>query len=167
MNKFKTAKGTELPIMQLKGKDYLQVAHRLVWFREEHPTWSIETEFVQLNDKFAIARATIRDDAGRIISTAHKREDQGHFGDFMEKAETGALGRALAYVGYGTQFCADEIDEGTRIVDAPTVRATVPQAAKPVAPRAQVPVYNPQTKQVKSITPAIVPQNEWEAFDRE
>ena len=123
MNQFKTKQGTILPIMNLKGKDYLQVAHRLVWLREERPLWSIETEIVKLEEKFALARATIRDEAGRVIATGHKREDAGHFGDFIEKAETGAVGRALAYCGYGTQFCADELDEGDRIADAPTTPA--------------------------------------------
>lgn len=30
-------------MMNLKGKDYLQVMWRLVWFREEHPDWCINT----------------------------------------------------------------------------------------------------------------------------
>ena len=119
MKTFKTKAGTELPVMSLKGKDYLQVAHRLVWFREERPSWRIDTTTVELTEKFALMKATIMDENGMILATAHKREDAGHFGDFIEKAETGALGRALAYVGYGTQFCADELDEGQRIVDAP------------------------------------------------
>ena len=119
MNTFTTAKGTELPILNLKGKDYLQVAHRLVWFREEHPAWSIESDLIKIENNFALAKATIKNEKGEIIATAHKREDASHFPDFIEKAETGSIGRALAYCGYGTQFCGDEIAEGHRIVDAP------------------------------------------------
>jgi hypothetical protein len=119
MNTFKTTKGTELPILNLKGKDYLQVAHRLVWFREDHPTWSIQSDLIKVENNYALAKATIKNDKGDIIATAHKREDAAHFPDFIEKAETGSIGRALAYCGYGTQFCADEIQEGHRIVDAP------------------------------------------------
>lgn len=117
----KTPKGTELPLLSLKGKDYLQVAHRLVWFREERPSWAIETEFAVLSPEYSIAKATIKTDDGKIIATAHKREDAKHFPDFMEKSETGAIGRALALIGYGTQF-APELDEGDRIVDAPLTR---------------------------------------------
>lgn len=144
MKTFTTPKGSQLQIIQLKGKDYLQVAQRLIWFREDHPDWTISTEAVALDDKHAIFRATIQDAAGRTIATAHKREDQAHFGDCIEKAETGAIGRALAYCGYGTQFCADELDEGARIVDAPieakaaqapkTVRSV--EQAKPATPKA-------------------------------
>jgi len=119
MTSFKTPKGTELPFLNLKGKDYLQVMHRLVWFREEHPDWSIVTSFVQQTDQYSIARAEIHTPGGQIIATAHKREDAKHFPDHNEKSETGAIGRALALCGYGTQF-APELDEEHRIVDSPT-----------------------------------------------
>ncbi len=116
---YKTAKGTELPLLNLRGKEYLEVKYRLVWFREDHPDWSIETELINVTDVSAYARALIRDESGRIIATSHKFERIQGFPDFIEKAETGAIGRALALIGYGTQFCADELDEGQRIVDAP------------------------------------------------
>lgn len=119
MKTFKTKEGTELPLLDLRGKDYLEVRYRLVWFREEHPDWAIETEFVGITTTSCLAKATIKDSAGRIVATGHKAEDQKGFFDFLEKSETGAIGRALALVGYGTQFCADELDEGQRIVDAP------------------------------------------------
>jgi len=116
---FTTSKGTELPILSLRGKEYLEVKYRIVWFREERPAWSIETEFTSLSDRTACAKATIRDEQGRIVSTSHKIEDKQGFHDFAEKAETGSIGRALALLGYGTQFCGDELDEGDRIVDSP------------------------------------------------
>ncbi len=116
---FKTPKGTELPLMNLKGKEYLGVAHRLVWFREEKPEWSIETEILSFTENMAYTKATIKDQSGRIIATGHKMETKLGFADYLEKSETGAIGRALAMCSYGTQFCADELDEGERIVDAP------------------------------------------------
>jgi len=68
-------------------------------------------------------RAVIKDQTGRLIATSHKFESKEGFPDFIEKAETGAIGRALALCGFGTQFCADELDEGKRIVDSPTITA--------------------------------------------
>jgi hypothetical protein len=118
MSTIKTPKGTELPLINLKGKEYLQVAHRIVWFREVNPLWSIETSLVESEDTYAIARAVIRTDEGKLIATATKREDKSGFADFMEKAETGAVGRALALCGFGTAN-AVELDEGERIVDSP------------------------------------------------
>lgn len=129
MRSYKTTKGTELPLLNLRGKEYLEVKYRLVWFREDHPDWSIETELVSVTDVSAYAKATVRDDKGRIIATSHKYESIQGFPDFIEKAETGAIGRALALIGYGTQFCADELDEGKRIVDAPATPARVQRAS--------------------------------------
>lgn len=122
MKTFKTKAGTELPLMDMRGKDYLQVAHRLVWFHEEHPDWSIETQFITLTEQYAAAKATIKDASGRVMSTAHKTETVKDFpAGHGEKAETGAVGRALAMIGYGTQFAPD-LDEGERIVDSPIQR---------------------------------------------
>jgi hypothetical protein len=130
---YKTLKGTELPLLNLRGKEYLEVKYRLVWFREDHPDWSIETELLSVTDVAASAKATVRDETGRIIATSHKFESVQGFPDFIEKAETGAIGRALALIGYGTQFCADELDEGARIVDAPVAVQGSASAASPEA----------------------------------
>lgn len=116
---FKTPKGTELPLLTLSKKDYLQVAHRLVWFREEYPHWTISTILVESDKDHSLFRAEIKDEAGRLIASAHKREDKQGFADHTEKAETGAIGRALALCGYGTQFAADDLDEKDRLADAP------------------------------------------------
>lgn len=115
----RTPKGTILPLLNLRGRDYLEVKFRLVWFREECANWTIETELLQVTVDSAYCRAVIKDDSGRIIATSHKFETKKGFPDFLEKAETGAIGRALALCGYGTQFCADELDEGDRVVDSP------------------------------------------------
>lgn len=129
MSTFKTPKGTELPLLNLRGKAYLQVAHRLVWFREINPLWGIETKMKECQDDYSIAYAEIKDDKGRIVATAHKREDTKGFADHMEKAETGAIGRALALCGFGTQF-ADELDETPRIVDSPVlIASSVPKSS--------------------------------------
>lgn len=99
--------------------NYLQVAHRVVWFREEHPVWTIVTALAEDHgNESCVMRATILDENGREIATAIKQESKSDFADFREKAETGAIGRALALCGYGTAF-APEFDEGERIADSP------------------------------------------------
>lgn len=122
MEYFTTKAGTKLPLLDLRGKIYLQVAHRIQWFREEHPDWLIDTAFTRLDDVCCIAKAGIWNEEGKLKAVAHKREDHRDFPDFMEKAETGAIGRALAMLGYGTQFCAEELDEGSRLADSPMPR---------------------------------------------
>lgn len=130
MKTFKTKAGTELPLLDLRGKDYLVVAYRLVWFREEHSDWTIKASVeVDWEKQRCIGRAEIADTTGRLIASAHKVEDAKGFGDYVEKAETGAIGRALAMCGYGTQF-APELDEADRIVDSPVTRVA-PQQPEP------------------------------------
>lgn len=115
MNTFKTPKGTELPFLNLKGKFYLQVAHRLVWMREEFPDWSIETTPIKLEPTIAIFEATIKNKDGRIIATAHGMQEAKSFpGGFVEKAETKSVGRALGFAGLGTAH-AMELEDDTEI----------------------------------------------------
>ena len=105
-------------LMDLKGKSYLQVMWRLVWFREDKPLWCIDTNLEQLTDNHAVFSAKIYDENGVQKSAGYGSESVKDFRDFIEKAETKAVGRALAMLGYGTQF-APEMDEGERIVDSP------------------------------------------------
>jgi len=102
--------------------DYLPVAARIAWFRKDHPDWSIITKTIQLANKAVVMKALIKDANGRIIATARKKETEIGFPDYIEKAETGAVGRALAMCGYGT-LQAPEFDEGERIADAPVEKA--------------------------------------------
>ncbi len=122
MNSVKTKKGTELPLLDLKGKKYLPVNYRIVWFREDHPYGRIDTECVERNSEYVIYSATISvvNDKGEYVKLADavKREDIKHFPDNNEKSQTSAIGRALALCGYGTQF-TDDLHEEDRIVDAP------------------------------------------------
>lgn len=105
-------------LIDLKGKSYLQVMWRLVWFRDEKPLWAIDTKLEQLSEKHAVFSAKIYDENGSLKSAGYGSESVNDFRDFIEKAETKAVGRALAMLGYGTQF-APELDEGERIVDSP------------------------------------------------
>jgi hypothetical protein len=98
--------------------DYLPVAPRIAWFRREHPDWSIITTVEELANKAVVMKATIRNSDKRIIATARKKETEIGFPDYIEKAETGAIGRALAMCGYGT-LQAPELDEGERMADSP------------------------------------------------
>jgi hypothetical protein len=130
-----------------KPRMYLEVKYRLVWLREQEPDAQITTEILQLDlDRdvqaevsewddnlrksvkvvkhgkgLVIFRATIKLPNG-AIGTGTKMENAASFGDWLEKAETGAIGRALAGLGYGTA-ATDEMSEGEgRVVDAPVER---------------------------------------------
>ncbi len=102
--------------------DYLPVAARIAWFRKDHPYWSIVTDIEQLADKAVVMKATIKDMQGIVIATARKKETEAGFPDYIEKAETGAIGRALAMCGFGT-LQAPKFDEQDRLADAPVEKS--------------------------------------------
>lgn len=121
----KTPAGTELPLVNLKGKDYLMVGHRLQWFNEIEKHFDISTEFLLVTDEQTICKAhvVVKDTEGNVLRQAQatKRETKKDFPDHTEKAETSAIGRALAILGYGTQFALSDLDEGQRLADSPVV----------------------------------------------
>jgi len=94
------------------GQMFLKAPYRVLWMRSEHKDWSIVTsiEFADYEKGFAVVRAVIMDGEGRILATAHSEESRGKL-PFLRKAETGAISRALALCGYGTQFGALDDDE--------------------------------------------------------
>lgn len=128
-------------LTQLRGRggasDYLEVKWRLVWLREVHPDAAIRTEAHAITPEIAVFKATVTVPTGGEAS-GYGSETPKDFGDFIEKAETKAIGRALAALGFGTQF-APELDEGERIVDAPVARPQRPQDAPNGARRTDPP----------------------------
>jgi hypothetical protein len=125
MLKLPKTKKVSLPNGQVRFEkteaDYLPVAARIAWFRKDHPYWGIVTEIEHLADKAFVMKATIKDSLGDVIATARKKETEAGFPDYVEKAETGAIGRALAMCGYGT-LQAPEFDEQERLADAPVAK---------------------------------------------
>ncbi|HLT19820.1 MAG TPA: hypothetical protein VKZ96_10210 [Thermomicrobiales bacterium] len=87
--------------------DYLDVKWRIVWFRTEHPNGSIETRLLsEPGVSPAVVQATVTLENG-VTATGFGQCGQDDWSDWLEKAETRAIGRALALLGYGTQFCED------------------------------------------------------------
>jgi hypothetical protein len=126
--------------------DYLEVKWRLVWLREKHPDAVITTDCLDhAPGKGASFKARIVIPGGGAAD-GHGNESVDDFRDYYEKAETKAIGRALAALGFGSQFCPDHDFGGTteKVVDAPVTR---PNAAngKPVA---------------ELVKPSAVPKNE-------
>jgi hypothetical protein len=116
--------------------DYLEVKWRVLMFREKYPHGVITTEevYVDLDRGYARYKATVADGEGGS-ATGYGTETAADFPDFCERAETRALGRALAVLGFGTQFVGQDLTEGDHVADAPVVQANgtmvepVPQPA--------------------------------------
>lgn len=119
-------------LLNLKGKKYLQVSDRMIALRELDPTANVITECLQLNleQRFACFKATITLSDG-TVATGHGSETASDFGDYIEKAETKAIGRALTTAGIGIQYAAaQEFDfEGQK---KDTARSDYPGVDSPV-----------------------------------
>ncbi|MBM2826800.1 MAG: hypothetical protein HW403_864 [Dehalococcoidia bacterium] len=120
-------------LTNLEGREYLEVKWRLLWLRTEHPDAIINTEMVEHDKGLAVFKARVMLPGGGE-ATGWGSESVGDFEEYIEAAETKALGRALAALGYGTQFCQDfeyrkegepfgEAQDKPLIVDAPVTRA--------------------------------------------
>lgn len=113
-------------LVKINGRgEYLEVKWRLLWLRTEHPDATIETELVRHEQDEALFKARVAIPGGGS-ATGWGSETAGDFRDFLEKAETKAIGRALAALGYGTQFCQDHEfgAANARIVDSPVDLST-------------------------------------------
>jgi hypothetical protein len=64
-------------------------------------------------------KATTIDMLGTVIATAREIETEIGFPDYIEKAETGAIGKALAISGYGT-LQAPEFDDQQNVAPFPS-----------------------------------------------
>jgi len=124
-------------LRQLRGRggggDYLDVKWRLLWLRKEHPDAEIVTELVQHDPQMAIFKATVTVPTGGK-ATGYGSETASDFPDFIEKAETKAIGRALNALGYGAQFGDFQRPEDLVSEGGPErPRDEVAPAARPVA----------------------------------
>ncbi len=120
-SKQKDAQGHET--WKVTKTEYLPVQWRLYWFRLENQKGKIDSKALTIDlEKGAAIFETFveREDGGS--ARMHGSETQGDWKDYIEKAQTKSLGRALAAVGYGSQFTDDEFTEGERIVDSPVDR---------------------------------------------
>lgn len=121
-------KSLEDKAILIKGKKYVQVSHRILYFNENYLEGSIETEMTHEGDMF-IVKATVYPDKERQKRfTGHSQAIMGGKGVNMtaalENAETSAVGRALAMMGIGIIDSIASVDEmakaGVKIVGTDT-----------------------------------------------
>ncbi len=106
----------ESKAISIKGKKYILVSDRVVYFNENYPNGSIETSY-ELIDNMFVVKAVITPD---VDKPARRFSDysQAIIGDGMvnktaalENASTSAVGRALAYCGIGVIDSIASVDE--------------------------------------------------------
>lgn len=96
-------------IVKIHGKDYQTVAKRVADFREVYRDFTIETDVISAADLVCV-KAFIKNEDGRILSTGYAEEVRGATNinktSALENCETSAVGRALAFFGFGGEQIA-------------------------------------------------------------
>ena len=117
--------------VNIRGKEYLTVAYRIKQFRVDHPDWQIHTDIVHMDDDRVVVRAEIADSAGVTVATGHAEEkrsaSQINQTSALENCESSAVGRALAFAGYG----------GSEIASADEVQNAIYQQENKPDPRVE------------------------------
>ena len=115
--------GPHLRATQRNGRtiNRLDVHWRVVWLRQEHPDARLMTEHVRITDEEAVFRAVISIE-GRGSASGHGVARRQEFADYIERAETRAIGRALLALGFGTEHAEDFM-----LDDEPTTPSVSPQ----------------------------------------
>lgn len=103
--------------IDLKGKKYVLVSDRVIYFNEKYPNGRIRTKIVKDDDAQYIVRATVTPDVDNKFRTfngfAQEVIGKGFVNSTsaLENAETSAVGRALAMMGIGVIDSIASIDE--------------------------------------------------------
>ena len=163
------SKGNGSGIVDIHGKQYQTVAYRVGKFREAHADWTLITEIVSRDEDCVVMKATISNDAGRVLATGHSEEyrasSQINRTSALENAETSAIGRALAALGMGgTEFAsADEVANAIQQQRAPA------GSAKSVAVEAFEALPQPKQKQLMDtaiqIRDFLIEERLYDAFE--
>jgi hypothetical protein len=128
--------------VDIKGKQYVLVSDRVLYFNETYKDGSITTELLSKpEDPRVVVKATVKFPMGdsSILFKQFTGHSQALIGDgyinktsALENAETSAVGRALALMGIGV---IDSVASADELHKASEPRQAAPQRTKPTDPR--------------------------------
>lgn len=138
---------------------YLEVKYRIMWFRYCYPLGRIKVDILHHDEKSILVSATIymdwtaEDHQFLCQAFAHKYKQSDSDYDYVEWAQTKAIGRALAYAGFGQQFC-DILDRPEpEQVDSPVVIPQTQQSSAQNTPSNQSAAQSNQQQSTVTPTP--------------
>tara|TARA_R100000700_G_C3108383_1_gene102444 strand:- start:180 stop:743 length:564 start_codon:yes stop_codon:yes gene_type:complete len=110
-----TKKSQKLKTVNIKGKPYVEVNERLIYFRKHYQNYALETEVIEKTETTILIKAIISDENSRVIATGLAEEIKGstfiNKTSYVENCETSAWGRALANFGIGLDTSVASADE--------------------------------------------------------
>lgn len=141
--------------------DYVTVQDRINKFWEDFPDGSIETSLAGLtpDHRDVVVLAVVRTDKqAAVVATGIAQETAGtggaNNGSWVENAETSAIGRALANMGYATssadRMTREEADKANRVEESPPPAPTPISTAPSRQPRAAAPAPAPASADART-----------------
>lgn len=136
------SKSLQEKAIDIKGKKYVLVSDRVIYFNEQYPEGSIVTELVsEPSDPMVVMKATVMPneiEEGRC-NRKFTGWSQAKWGDgyinktsALENCETSAVGRALAMMGIGVIDSIASVDEINKAQTSKPVDASLLEAKQRV-----------------------------------
>ena len=121
----------KLKTVNIKGKEYVEVNERLIYFRKNFPNYSLTSEVLDKTDNSILIMARIMNEAGQIISCGIAEEIKGstfiNKTSYVENCETSAWGRALANFGIGLDTSVASAEEVSNAIANSEVSSKTPK----------------------------------------
>lgn len=132
------SKSLEDRAIDIKGKKYVQVADRIIYFNENYPNGCIKTKILsELGADRVVIKASVYPDFVADYKRSFVAHSQALWGDgfinktsAIENCETSAVGRALALMGIGVIDSVASVDEieKAHIAEEQSKQTTNPRA---------------------------------------
>ena len=101
--------------IDIKGKPYVMVNERILFFRDKFPGYYFTTDFVELTEDRCVMVCHVFNEDGTEISTGHAYELQDstfiNKTSYVENCETSAIGRGLGNLGIGIEHSIATAEE--------------------------------------------------------
>ena len=118
--------------IKIKGKDYVEVKERVKEFHNLHSNGKIQTELVEMTDRF-ITKSVVTPDVENPdrFFTGYAYEDLSEKGvnstSALENCETSSVGRALGLLGIGIDTSIASYDEVNTAIQQQDQKQTKPK----------------------------------------
>lgn len=124
----------KLKSVNIKGKEYVEVNVRLIYFRKKYPNYTLMTEVIEKTEKSILLLASVLNEDGRTIATGMAEEEKGstfiNKTSYVENCETSAWGRALANFGIGLETSVASAEEVNNAIANQKVSSKTPTKVK-------------------------------------
>lgn len=130
---------SEIKTKPIKGKEYAEVPERVQAYRKLHPNGDIKTaiipELTDLSAGIVTFQASVYDEEGNHLGDGTAQEKEGssfiNKTSYVENAETSAIGRALGFLGIGSDTSIASAEEVQNAINNQQRQSNNPKPPQP------------------------------------